>query len=126
MCLFKEPVNKVAMRETTISATSWMFLGWALHYFPFYTMGRVLYFHHYFPAHFFACCLSGIIADYLIAEACSLVTSRGVKNVVFHTLFGLVLAASAYGFYLFAPLGKLVFLLFQKDICQNVNICLSS
>lgn len=101
---YVEPVNKVAMRETTISATSWMFLGWALHYFPFYTMGRVLYFHHYFPAHFFACCLSGIIADYLIAEACSLVTSRGVKNVVFHTLFGLVLAASAYGFYLFAPL----------------------
>lgn len=34
-------------------------LGWVLHYFPFFMMGRVLYFHHYFPAMLFSCMLTG-------------------------------------------------------------------
>jgi len=100
---YTEPEEKVSMRETTVTATSWLFLGWCLHYVPFYTMGRILYFHHYFPAHFFACCLSGVITDYLIAEASSAVSKR-MKNVVFHTLLGLVVALSVWGFYIFAPL----------------------
>lgn len=28
--------------------------GWLLHYLPFFAVGRVLYFHHYYPALFFA------------------------------------------------------------------------
>lgn len=28
--------------------------GWAIHYLPFFVVGRVLYLHHYFPALFFA------------------------------------------------------------------------
>lgn len=34
-------------------------LGWMLHYFPFFLMGRILYFHHYFPAMLFSSMLTG-------------------------------------------------------------------
>lgn len=34
-------------------------LGWVLHYFPFFLMGRILYFHHYFPAMLFSSMLTG-------------------------------------------------------------------
>ena len=35
-----------------------LFIGWALHYMPFYLMGRQLFLHHYFPALYFAILLS--------------------------------------------------------------------
>ena len=36
-----------------------LLLGWGLHYAPFYAMGRVLYYHHYFPAMLFNSMLTG-------------------------------------------------------------------
>ena len=42
-----------------ISSGLFLILGWGLHYFPFYLMGRVLYFHHYFPALMFILMLAG-------------------------------------------------------------------
>lgn len=42
-----------------VGISSWLFVAWAMHYFPFYLMGRVLYFHHYFPALIFQCMLAG-------------------------------------------------------------------
>lgn len=36
-----------------------LLLGWLLHYAPFFTMGRVLYYHHYFPAMLFSTMLTG-------------------------------------------------------------------
>ncbi|KAI0687287.1 glycosyltransferase family 39 protein [Earliella scabrosa] len=35
-----------------------LFIGWALHYLPFYIMRRQLFLHHYFPALYFAILLS--------------------------------------------------------------------
>ena len=48
-----------ARRKRMESASGWLFLGWALHYFPFYAMGRVLYFHHYFPAYLYSAMMAG-------------------------------------------------------------------
>lgn len=42
-----------------LTAATWLFLGWMLHYIPFWGMGRVLYFHHYFPALIFNSMLTG-------------------------------------------------------------------
>lgn len=42
-----------------LRASMWLFSGWVLHYLPFWAMGRVLYFHHYFPALIFNSMLTG-------------------------------------------------------------------
>ncbi|KAH9936900.1 glycosyltransferase family 39 protein [Epithele typhae] len=40
-----------------------LFIGWALHYVPFWIMGRQLFLHHYFPALYFAILLSCSVFD---------------------------------------------------------------
>ncbi|KAL0575523.1 Dolichyl-phosphate-mannose--protein mannosyltransferase 1 [Marasmius crinis-equi] len=42
-----------------------LFIGWALHYFPFYIMARQLFLHHYFPALYFAILLFCAVFDFL-------------------------------------------------------------
>ncbi|GFY76878.1 protein O-mannosyl-transferase 2 [Trichonephila inaurata madagascariensis] len=60
MSNFKE----LCKRDKGIEASFWLFWGWALHYFPFFAMNRILYFHHYFPAVVFNSMLSA--SSYLI------------------------------------------------------------
>ncbi|KAI0012044.1 glycosyltransferase family 39 protein [Xylariaceae sp. FL0662B] len=43
-------------------------LGWALHYFPFFLMGRQLFLHHYFPALTFAVMAFCQIYDFITAR----------------------------------------------------------
>ena len=40
------------------SLIGFLFIGWGLHYFPFFLMRRQLFLHHYFPALYFAILLS--------------------------------------------------------------------
>ncbi|XP_022241341.1 protein O-mannosyl-transferase 2-like [Limulus polyphemus] len=84
-------------------ASMWLFLAWSLHYFPFYGMGRILYFHHYFPALLFSSMLSGVILDYLLSVIPhALPWTLGTS--FYHWLLGTILAGLAYSFYLFSPL----------------------
>uniref|UniRef100_A0A182S6D5 Protein O-mannosyl-transferase C-terminal four TM domain-containing protein n=1 Tax=Anopheles maculatus TaxID=74869 RepID=A0A182S6D5_9DIPT len=48
-----------ATKWQLLRASLWLFGGWLIHYLPFYAMGRVLYFHHYFPALVFNSMLAG-------------------------------------------------------------------
>lgn len=41
--------------------------GWALHYFPFFIMGRQLFLHHYIPALYFAILAMGHFFDILVS-----------------------------------------------------------
>ncbi|XP_052549374.1 protein O-mannosyl-transferase 2 isoform X1 [Tympanuchus pallidicinctus] len=79
-------------------------LGWLLHYLPFFMMGRVLYFHHYFPAMLFSSMLTGITWDTLLKFFSQFLspstTARRVYGGGILTLILLIM----YSFYLFHPL----------------------
>lgn len=47
------------MSQVLLRGGGQLLLGWILHYFPFFLMGRILYFHHYFPAMLFSSMLTG-------------------------------------------------------------------
>ena len=67
MLNFQEQSWEVPEKHEVKSATRWLLLAWALHYLPFFAMGRVLYFHHYLPAFVCSAMLFGVLCDYLIA-----------------------------------------------------------
>ena len=79
------------------------FSGWALHYIPFWAMGRVLYFHHYFPAQLYASMLTAIIFDHVITSL-SKMLPNSLGTTIFHTLVGGYLSMLWYSFYYFSPL----------------------
>ena len=48
--------------DTLASAN--LYLGaYLLHYIPFFMMGRVLYFHHFYSSFIFNCLLSGVVCE---------------------------------------------------------------
>ncbi|XP_001600041.2 protein O-mannosyl-transferase 2 [Nasonia vitripennis] len=90
-------------RKTVMNAGSWLFVGWLLHYAPFWAMTRVLYFHHYFPALLYSSMLTGITFDYIL-ESLALLLPERVGKTVYHVLLGSAISAVVYSFYLFSPL----------------------
>ncbi|XP_029139304.1 protein O-mannosyl-transferase 2 [Protobothrops mucrosquamatus] len=79
-------------------------LGWFLHYFPFFMMGRVLYFHHYFPAMLFSIMLTGITWDVFL-KFCAWFFSTSIQaKKVYNYGIGVLVMLSMYSFYLFHPL----------------------
>ena len=90
-------------RETTLVAAAWLFLGWCLHYIPFWAMGRVLYVHHYYPALLFSSMLSAVLLDYMTRSLSRLVPGIA-SNTITHTVLVVTLASCWYSFYVFSPL----------------------
>ncbi|XP_013407904.1 protein O-mannosyl-transferase 2 [Lingula anatina] len=90
-------------RSSRFSACMWLIGGWGLHYIPFWTMGRVLYFHHYFPAYLFNAMFSAVVIEYGLT-CIRLCFSKHIAMNVYHTALGVILAGIFYSFYLFSPL----------------------
>lgn len=90
-------------REKMLTVAWWLLLGWALHYLPFWTMSRVLYFHHYFPAFLFSAMFCGVMLDYLVTHVCVWVP-EGLSLTAFVWCLGMVCGILVYSFYLFYPL----------------------
>lgn len=95
--------DKNVDNDRFIDSTIWLFIGWFLHYAPFFAMGRVLYFHHYFPALLFSSSLTAVVFDYLLKQLIRHLNAKH-RYFVFHTFYGLIVSIIVYSFYLFSPL----------------------
>lgn len=92
-----------ALNSRLSYAGTWLFIAWFVHYIPFYAMGRVLYFHHYFPASVFSTMLSAVLLDYALRLTSSKLSSY-IGETAYHWGYGVVLSVVVYSFYLFSPL----------------------
>jgi len=72
-----------------------LFIGWALHYLPFFLMARQLFLHHYFPALYFAILLYCAVFD--------LVTSS-LRPKVRLQIAAVLVVLAVWNFQHFAPL----------------------
>merc|ERR1712083_1239138 len=90
-------------RERTMIAAAWLFLGWCLHYIPFWTMGRVLYVHHYYPALLFSSMLSAVLIDYMTKTLTTMLPAS-VSSTTAHTILAITMSTTLYTFYLFSSL----------------------
>ncbi|PJF16907.1 hypothetical protein PSACC_03288 [Paramicrosporidium saccamoebae] len=74
----------------------YLLLAWSIHYFPFFTMARTLYLHHYLPAYTMSAMVTGAIYDYGL---------RRTRNKVFaHTLLAGIAITTVAAFFYFAPI----------------------
>lgn len=80
-----------------------LLLGWLLHYLPFYIMGRILYYHHYFPAMLFSSMLTGITLD-IFLQNFQLLFSSSISHYLLRGGQSILLLGFIYSFYLFHPL----------------------
>ncbi|XP_056624761.1 protein O-mannosyl-transferase 2 [Triplophysa dalaica] len=80
-----------------------LFLGWMLHYLPFYIMGRVLYYHHYFPAMLFSSMLTGITLDVFLKNL-DIIFRPSIAHYFWRGGHSILILGLIYSFYLFHPL----------------------
>ncbi|KAG0329642.1 hypothetical protein BG000_012018, partial [Podila horticola] len=61
------PLNQ-DVQKRFYNATGFFMVGWALHYFPFFLMGRALFLHHYMPALVFSYMLLAAVHGFIFVE----------------------------------------------------------
>ncbi|XP_020036549.1 protein O-mannosyl-transferase 2 [Castor canadensis] len=98
------PAELKGLTQVFLRGGGQVLLGWVLHYFPFFLMGRILYFHHYFPAMLFSSMLTGILWDTLLRLCAWGLTSSPLARSVHAVGILSLLLVIAYSFYLFHPL----------------------
>jgi len=91
--------NRNDFKQKFARRAGFIFVGWALHYFPFFTMVRTLYLHHYLPAYIMSTMLAGFVMDYLLQQSKTKATRIGLYG--FMIVFTLLLA---WTFVYFAPI----------------------
>ncbi|GJE91205.1 glycosyltransferase family 39 protein [Phanerochaete sordida] len=62
-----EPIP-APVRNRLWNSTGFFLLIWAVHYFPFYLMGRQLFLHHYLPSHLASALVAGAVLHFVLSE----------------------------------------------------------
>jgi dolichyl-phosphate-mannose-protein mannosyltransferase len=62
-----EPIEE-DVRNRLYRNTGFFLGAWAFHYFPFYTMARQRFLHHYLPAHLASALVAGCILNFILVE----------------------------------------------------------
>lgn len=83
-----------ALNLQLLKEAGWLWLGWAIHYAPFFLMSRILYFHHYYPAFIFSCLFSGTLVGWIILTFLPFKLRQPIL-----TIFVLVISGSFCFFY---------------------------
>lgn len=91
----KETLASLKQREKIMNAGIWLFIGWILHYAPFWTMTRILYFHHYFPALIFNSMLTAVTLDH-IAESILIYLPNRIGDTIYHVLAAIFISTVSY------------------------------
>lgn len=119
-------------RSRVYNSTGFFYLCWAAHYFPFWLMGRQRFLHHYLPAHLASALVAGALVEFIfnlqpipVNQTATETTDdpsgksrtaaprrfvqaserMGTKSIVAGWIATLViLGATIYGFWFFAPL----------------------
>lgn len=58
-----------ATRNRLYNSGGFFMLAWIYHYFPFFTMSRQLFLHHYLPAHVCSALVVGAVFHFVAAES---------------------------------------------------------
>ena len=90
--------------EQVVKTCGWFLTGWCLHYLPFFIMGRVLYYHHYFPSFMISSMLSGILLEHLLSLGTSMIADAESGKRAYYAGVGVLLAASVGSFFAFRAL----------------------
>ena len=109
-------MRSLAVRNRLWNSTGFFLLVWAVHYLPFFLMGRQLFLHHYLPSHLASALVAGSVFSFILSETMNYPISirgpstrpkpatradLGLKGPIILGLFVVVL----FSFYLFlAPL----------------------
>ncbi|XP_068249025.1 protein O-mannosyl-transferase 2-like [Palaemon carinicauda] len=91
-------------KDRMIFACKWLLLAYLFHYLPFYTMNRILYYHHYFPALQFSSMLTAVVFGYILETLETWLPTRRA-NLAFHWATTVFFAVLVYSFYLYCYVG---------------------
>ncbi|KAI0084456.1 glycosyltransferase family 39 protein [Irpex rosettiformis] len=110
-----EPIPE-SVRNRLWNSTGFFLLVWAVHYLPFFLMGRQLFLHHYLPSHLASALVAGSVFSFILSETINYPISirgpstrpkpatradLGLKGPIILAIFVLIL----FSFYLYlAPL----------------------
>lgn len=109
-------MQSTATRNRLYNSGGFFLLAWIFHYFPFFSMSRQLFLHHYLPAHLCSALVAGAVFHFIASETINypvsvagLSTRRRVRTVAevhgsMITSVVIIIVALLGSFYFLTPL----------------------